>query len=180
MRVGISGVAEPNASNPGAEEPGTPEPGAPGPGRAQGASDTGPAGAVEPLPGGILVVAGLTFALSGAAIAALLAAGVDGPSGGTAEAALWGGVPVDWPALAYFLVAAGLHTPAAWRSRSPALRATRLGLSAVGAASLVYLFYADLLRDQEVCLWCTGLHLVAGGLAVLTALGTGLTAPTAG
>jgi hypothetical protein len=131
----------------------------------------------DPVPAGTLVAAGLALALSGAAVAALLLVGADGPPGSSAEASVWG-VPVAWPALGYFAAATALHTPAAWRSRSRALRGVRLLLGAVGAAALVYLFYVELLHSQFVCLWCTGLHLIAGALAVLTALGTGLTAPT--
>jgi uncharacterized membrane protein len=70
------------------------------------------------------------------------------------------GVPVAVWGLAWALVMAGLTTPWAWRAGWERLDQVRVGASAVGAATVLYLVYVELFRIGAICLWCTGIHLI--------------------
>jgi uncharacterized membrane protein len=75
------------------------------------------------------------------------------------------GVPVAVLGLLYFVVMAGLLTPAAWRRRQ--LDAVRVAGIAVGVLSVLYLVWVELFRVNALCLWCTAVH-----VCTLALLGT--------
>jgi uncharacterized membrane protein len=68
------------------------------------------------------------------------------------------GVPVALLGLLWAAGMAALNTPWAWRSPARWLDATRLALSGVGAAMIIYLVYIELFRVDAICLWCTAVH----------------------
>jgi uncharacterized membrane protein len=71
------------------------------------------------------------------------------------------GVPLAVLGLGWALVMTGLCVPWAWRSPARWVDAARLGISAAGAAMVVYLVYVELFRLSAICLWCTAMHVTA-------------------
>jgi uncharacterized membrane protein len=86
------------------------------------------------------------------------------------------GIPVAVLGLAYFLVAAGLCAPPAWRSPEPLVRAARLAWAIAGVGTVVYLVYAELFEIDAICLWCTLVHVVTIVLFMVVAVGEALLA----
>lgn len=86
------------------------------------------------------------------------------------------GIPVAVLGLAYFAGIAPLLIPAAWRSRSPVVRRTRLVAAAGGMGFVLWLVYAELIKIGSICLYCTAVHVVAFLLFALVLVGTTLTA----
>ncbi len=87
------------------------------------------------------------------------------------------GFPVAVLGLVYFVIAAGLHSPWAWRSLNRMLRAARLAWSALGVGMVFWLVFVEVVRLDAVCLYCTGVHIATVALFMVTALGTAATAP---
>jgi uncharacterized membrane protein len=96
------------------------------------------------------------------------------------------GVPVAVLGVAYFVVAAVLCLPVAWRSQASAVRIARIVWMVAGVGMVVRLVYAELFQIDAICLWCTVVHaisvilfaavLVAEALAAQTVAGAPATA----
>ena len=84
------------------------------------------------------------------------------------------GIPVAVLGLAYFVVAAVLCTPPAWRSPEPLVRYARLAWAIGGVCTVVYLIYAELFEIDAICLWCTLVHVVTIALFVVIVVGEAL------
>ncbi len=82
------------------------------------------------------------------------------------------GVPVALGGALYFVVMVALVSPPAWRV--PALHRVRVVAAGVGVLAVLYLVWAELLRIDAICLWCTVVHVCAVWLfgAVLWYAGT--------
>lgn len=70
------------------------------------------------------------------------------------------GVPVALLGLLFFAAMLVLQAPPMWRRTEPLVRWLRLGMSAIGLAMVLYLFYAELFRIDALCLWCTAVHVL--------------------
>jgi uncharacterized membrane protein len=70
------------------------------------------------------------------------------------------GIPVATLGVVWFVVAAGLCLPAAWRSPLPAVRYARIGWAVAGVLMVVRLVYAELFQINAICLWCTAVHVI--------------------
>lgn len=70
------------------------------------------------------------------------------------------GMPVAVLGLAFYLVVTAVNLPAAWHSTDRRVHLARVVLIAVGMAFALYLVSAELLIIGNICLWCTGVHLV--------------------
>jgi uncharacterized membrane protein len=77
------------------------------------------------------------------------------------------GMPVAVLGLAYYLVVVCFMTPRAWRSADRRIHLARFALAIVGMAFALYLVAAELLIIGNICIWCTGVHLVTFLLFVL-------------
>ena len=66
------------------------------------------------------------------------------------------------------LFAVAIMTPWAWRMRTPAVHWLRLGSTIVGMGFVMYLIYAEVYQIQEVCEYCTGVHIITFLLFCLT------------
>lgn len=86
------------------------------------------------------------------------------------------GIPVALLGLLYFLTIAPLHLPAAWASQDPRIRIGRLVAAGAGIAFVLYLVYTELFTLDQLCIWCTVVHVVTFALFVVTLLGTSETA----
>jgi uncharacterized membrane protein len=84
------------------------------------------------------------------------------------------GVPVAVLGLVFFVVYAGLCTPAAWRSPEPLVRYARLAWAIGGVCTVVYLIYAELFEIDAICLWCSLVHLVTIALFIVVVVGEAL------
>jgi uncharacterized membrane protein len=84
------------------------------------------------------------------------------------------GVPVALGGALYFLVMVALVSPPAWRV--PVLDRVRVVAAGVGVLAVLYLVWAELLRIDAICLWCTVVHLVAVALFAIAVLATAATA----
>jgi uncharacterized membrane protein len=70
------------------------------------------------------------------------------------------GIPVALLGLGFFVVAAVLMSPPAWRSPDPRLVRARLTLVSVGMLMVLYLVWAEFFGANAVCLWCSSVHAV--------------------
>ncbi|WP_327009275.1 vitamin K epoxide reductase family protein [Dactylosporangium sp. NBC_01737] len=93
----------------------------------------------------------------------------------TSEQSKLFGVPVAVLGLLYFAVMTGLSL--LWRSPRPEVRLGRLAFAGVGVLFVAWLVYAELFTLDAICLWCTGVHVLAVGLFAVTALGTAYADP---
>ncbi len=77
------------------------------------------------------------------------------------------GVPVALLGLIYYVVVTGVHLPPLWRSTNRMVAWARVVLAAGGMAFVIYLLVAELLIIGNICLWCTGVHIITFALFVL-------------
>ena len=82
------------------------------------------------------------------------------------------GIPVALLGALFFAAMVVATLPAVWRLPWRAIRRTRLGLTIVGVAFVIYLIYAELFRVDAICLWCTAVHVITFALFAVIALGT--------
>ena len=94
----------------------------------------------------------------------------------TSSYAVQHGVPLVVLGLVFFVTSLALHLPPLWASTARWVRGARLAVAATGAASAVWLVWVELFRLDAICLYCTGVHIVAVALFVLTGFGTAVTA----
>jgi uncharacterized membrane protein len=95
----------------------------------------------------------------------------------TSEQSAIAGIPVAVLGLVYFVVMLALSAPPLWRSALPAVRYGRLAFAAIGVLFVFYLVFAELFTLDAVCLWCTGVHVLAVALFAVTAVGTAFADP---
>jgi uncharacterized membrane protein len=86
------------------------------------------------------------------------------------------GIPVAVLGLVFFVVMAVFQLPVMWRSHRREIRAARLGWSVVGVGTALWLVYAELFRIDNICLWCSSVHLLSLILFGITVFGTVATA----
>ena len=93
------------------------------------------------------------------------------------------GVPVALWGLLFYVAMTAVNLPVAWRSGDRRIHALRLAMSVVGICFVLYLVSAEFLIIKNICLWCTGVHVVTFLLFVLIVatvpqmLGWGTTQP---
>jgi uncharacterized membrane protein len=78
------------------------------------------------------------------------------------------------------LAMTALTVPWAWRSSAAWVDRMRLGVSAAGAAMVLYLLYVELFRIGAICLWCTAMHVTAVclfGVVLAARVAIGTTVP---
>ena len=78
----------------------------------------------------------------------------------TSPQSMIAGVPVAPLGVVFFVVAAALCVPAAWRSQAPAVRIARIAWMVAGVAMVLHLVYAELFQIDAICLWCTTVHVI--------------------
>jgi uncharacterized membrane protein len=99
------------------------------------------------------------------------------------QSMVFGVLPVAVLGLAFYVFMVAINTPWAWRSRLRAIWWARLGGIVAGIGFVLYLLYAELIQIGNICLWCTGEHVITFLLFVLlifyATIGTGSTASDA-
>lgn len=78
------------------------------------------------------------------------------------------GVPVALLGMGYFVVMGALTSPPLWRRDERWLARTRSALAVGAVLFVLWLVAAEVLIIGHVCLWCTGVHVVA--LSILLVL----------
>lgn len=82
------------------------------------------------------------------------------------------GVPVAILGLGNFVVMTALNSPWAWRAKNYWVHVTRFVLTMGAMCFVLWLVSAELLIIKNICLYCTGVHLVTFALfVVLTYVG---------
>lgn len=76
------------------------------------------------------------------------------------ESIVFGIFPVAVLGLAFYVFMVAVNTPWAWRARLPVIRWARLGSVIVGIFFVLYLVYTEVITLGNICLWCTGVHVV--------------------
>ena len=69
-------------------------------------------------------------------------------------------LPVSVLGLAFFLFMIVINSPWGWRAPWPAVHWARLVAAIVGVVMVLYLIWAELFRINEICLYCTGVHVL--------------------
>ncbi|HEY5304112.1 MAG TPA: vitamin K epoxide reductase family protein [Acidimicrobiales bacterium] len=77
------------------------------------------------------------------------------------------GVPVALLGLGNFVVLAVLNSPWLWRAKNYWIHVTRFALAIVSMAFVLWLLYAELIIIDNICLYCTGVHVVTFALFVV-------------
>jgi uncharacterized membrane protein len=78
----------------------------------------------------------------------------------SAESKVFGIFPVSELGLAFYVFMVAVNSPWGWRMKHPAVRWLRLASVIVGIGFVLYLVYAELIQIGNICLWCTGVHIV--------------------
>lgn len=78
--------------------------------------------------------------------------------------------PVAVLGLAFYVVVVALMTPWAWRTRRPQVHWLRMAAMITGMGFVIYLIYVELYQLQEVCEYCSGVHIVTFLLFCCTVL----------
>jgi uncharacterized membrane protein len=77
------------------------------------------------------------------------------------------GVPVAFLGLANYVVMTALNSPWGWRAKSYWLHVVRFVLAIGAMCFVLWLISAELLIIDNICLYCTGVHIVTFGLLVV-------------
>jgi uncharacterized membrane protein len=85
------------------------------------------------------------------------------------------GVPLVLLGLFFFLTMIILQTPWFWRSTSALVRRGRLIFCGTGILMVMWLVYVEFFKLDNICLYCTYVHILTLALFVLTSIGTALT-----
>ena len=78
------------------------------------------------------------------------------------------GIPVAVLGLAFYVFAAAIMSPWAWRAARREIHLLRVASLVVGVGFVLYLLYAELFIIGSICLYCTGVHVITFVLFVLT------------
>ena len=95
----------------------------------------------------------------------------------TSSYAVQHGIPLVVLGLGFFVVTLVLQLPPLWMRPERVVRWARLAMAAAGAAGAVWLVWVELFRLDAICIYCTGVHVVAVALFAQTGIGTAATAP---
>ena len=90
------------------------------------------------------------------------------------------GIPVAVLGLAFYLFAAAIMSPWAWRWARREVYLLRLASVVVGIGFVIYLIYAELFIIGSICLYCTSVHAITFilfGLTAFAAAAWGLPGP---
>jgi uncharacterized membrane protein len=90
----------------------------------------------------------------------------------SAESKVFGIFPVSELGLAFYVFMVAVNSPWGWRMKHPAVRWLRLASVIVGIGFVLYLVYAELIEIGNICLWCTGVHIITFFLFALIVFDT--------
>jgi uncharacterized membrane protein len=85
----------------------------------------------------------------------------------SAQSKVFGIFPVAELGLAYYVFTTAINSPWAWRMRRREVRWIRLASTVAGMGFVLYLLFAELIQIGNICLYCSGVHIVTFLLFVL-------------
>ncbi len=77
------------------------------------------------------------------------------------------GIPVAFLGLGTYVVMTALNSPWAWRARNYWLHVARFVIAIISMCFVLWLLYAELIIIDNLCLYCTGVHLVTFALLIV-------------
>ena len=92
----------------------------------------------------------------------------------SSQSMVFGVIPVAVLGLAFYVFAVAIFSPWAWRLRWPEIGWLRLGSVVVGMGFVMYLIYAEVYQIQQVCDYCTGVHVITFLLFCITLVAAAL------
>ena len=84
------------------------------------------------------------------------------------QSMVFGVIPVAVLGLAFYVFAVAIFSPWAWRMRRREVGWLRLGSMITGMGFVMYLIYAEVVQIQEICEYCTGVHIITFVLFCIT------------
>ena len=86
----------------------------------------------------------------------------------SSQSMVFGVFPVAVLGLAFYVVVTALMTPWAWRMRRRDVGLLRLATMIAGMGFVMYLIYAEVVQIQDICEYCTGVHIITFLLFCIT------------
>ena len=80
----------------------------------------------------------------------------------------WGTSRLYVLGLAFYVVGTALMTPWAWRMQRREVAVLRLAAMVAGMGFVMYLIYAEVVQIQDICEYCTGVHVITFLLFCIT------------
>jgi uncharacterized membrane protein len=90
------------------------------------------------------------------------------------QSMVFGVIPVAVLGLLFYVFAVAIFSPWAWRLRRPEVGWLRLGSAIVGMGFVMYLIYAEVYQIQQICEYCTGVHIITFLLFCITVVAAAL------
>ncbi|HEX4398104.1 MAG TPA: vitamin K epoxide reductase family protein [Trebonia sp.] len=86
----------------------------------------------------------------------------------SSQSMVFGVFPVAVLGLAFYVVVTALMTPWAWRIQRREVGLLRLAAMVSGMGFVMYLIYAEVVQIQDICEYCTGVHIITFLLFCIT------------
>jgi uncharacterized membrane protein len=86
----------------------------------------------------------------------------------SSQSMVFGVFPVAVLGLAFYVVVTALMTPWAWRIQRREVGLLRLVSMVAGMGFVMYLIYAEVVQIQDICEYCTGVHVITFLLFCIT------------
>jgi len=86
----------------------------------------------------------------------------------SSQSMVFGVFPVAVLGLAFYVVVTALMTPWAWRIQRREVGLLRLATMVAGMGFVMYLIYAEVVQIQDICEYCTGVHIITFLLFCIT------------
>ena len=86
----------------------------------------------------------------------------------SSQSMVFGVFPVAVLGLAFYVVVTALMTPWAWRMQRREVSVLRLATMVAGMGFVMYLIYAEVVQIQDICEYCTGVHVITFLLFCIT------------
>jgi uncharacterized membrane protein len=86
----------------------------------------------------------------------------------SSQSMVFGVFPVAVLGLAFYVVVTALMTPWAWRIQRRDVGLLRLAAMIAGMGFVMYLIYAEVVQIQDICEYCTGVHIITFLLFCIT------------
>lgn len=86
----------------------------------------------------------------------------------SSQSMVFGVFPVAVLGLAFYVIVTALMTPWAWRMRRREVGLLRLVAMVAGMGFVMYLIYAEVVQIQDICEYCTGVHVITFLLFCIT------------
>jgi uncharacterized membrane protein len=86
----------------------------------------------------------------------------------SSQSMVFGVIPVAILGLAFYVAAVPLFSPWGWQVRRRELGLVRLASVIIGMGFVMYLIYAEVYQIQDICEYCTGVHIVTFLLFCMT------------